>query len=192
MSFKKSSLTLKWTLLAWRELPVRRVCKIFSRLFCQNNPTKIDEEAHEESIEITKVQKKKQTLENKKVLCPSVFIERKKWLTKDNTIQCSCKNIHVTYWIWFLHVYRIHIKKFKVWVVSVKPSSYVHLMKSRTRVKTSSWLNNYGISNQVTTVGSKCCQLKSQSYPYCCKVLAIIDSDTVLNTWIPQLFYKHK
>lgn len=32
-------------------------------------------------------------------------------------------------------------------------------------------------------------QLKSQNY-YCCKVLAIIDSGSILNTWIPQLFYK--
>lgn len=51
------------------------------------NLSKIDEEAFEENqSELPKSGRKSKCLKNKRDLCPSVFIEQKKGLTKDNAL----------------------------------------------------------------------------------------------------------
>lgn len=113
MHLKDSSLKWKWVLvcsLASR----RRVCKIFlvfpSVLPMSRKLAKIDGVLGGGRISNyqTPEEGKVNSWKRKRYLCPSVFIEQRKWLTEDNTIQCSCGNIHVTYRIWFLCVYCIH------------------------------------------------------------------------------------
>lgn len=66
--------------------------------------------------------------ENKRCLCSSVFIKWRDLLTKGNTIQCSCCDTRSPVGFGSPTHY-IHITKCKPYVLTVKPSPYIHVIK---------------------------------------------------------------
>lgn len=66
--------------------------------------------------------------EKKRCLCSSVFIKWRNLLTKGNTIQCSCCDTWPPLGFGS-PTYYIHITKCKPYVLTVKPSPYIHVIK---------------------------------------------------------------
>lgn len=91
--FKNSPLKFQWTfLLVLKAHLLLEVCELFfvfpSVLPVFKKLTQIDEEVCEENSKISyqSPEEKAKSWKIKRYFCPSVFIEQRKWLTKDNTI----------------------------------------------------------------------------------------------------------
>lgn len=118
-----------------------RVCKIFvlfpSVLPMLKNLSKTDEEAFEEKTSewTTEVRKEKQTLEKWKGMCVLQYLlnGRKDW---QRTMQPSARVATFMSLTEFGSVCMLHThKEIQSSIVTVEPSSYIHLMKSWKRVK---------------------------------------------------------